>query len=474
MPFNTISAMFAEQARENANDVIIRYRPRPGGDYVDLRWGQLEEKVVHFATALVARGFLPGDRLAILAFNRLEWLIADLGTLMIGGVDVPIYHNNTPEQCEYILNDSKARFVVVENETQLAKIQACNSNLVRLEHIIVMEEAGPDNDDRIIPWTILMQSGTTKAAEFDVERQERMETVRPQDLATVVYTAGTTVPPKGCMITHQNILFALASIDKMQSFTRPTDTSLLVLPLAHFYPRILGYYFNLYKNIPLALAESFDTLARDLVVTSPTYFCSVPQILEKMYAQIKKTGQKGSKIKQKLFNWAISRGHDHYRRVNVAIFEPMVNRILFSIADHLVLRKIRAQFGGKLIFAVSAGAPLDAKTAEFIQSIGVKVIEFYGLAETLGGTMTTLNACRYGTVGTAMPGFEIKIVEDDQILIRGNHFRGYLNSPDLTRAIIQDGWCYTGDKGRWQDGNLVVTNRKTDLVITSSGKHISI
>ena len=473
MRFNTIGAMFATQARENPHGMIVRYRPASGASYVDLTWEQLEEKVVHFATALIDRGFLPGDRLAILAFNRLEWLIADLGTLMAGGVDVPIYHTNTSAQCEYILNDSKARFVIVENETQLAKIHACASNLKHLEHIIIMDAPASDHDDEVITWDILMQSGAEKANALKSERENRIAQIRPEDLATVVYTSGTTGPPKGCMVSHQNTLFVLASIDKMHNIDSRTNLSLLALPLSHFYPRVSGYYFNLYKNIPLALAESMDTLATDLVDTAPTYFCCVPRILEKVYARIAGTAEKGSKLKRMLFTWAIGRGHDHFRRVNVAIFEPMVNRILFVLADRLVLGKIRSRFGGRLFFAVSAGAPLAAEVAEFIQSICVKVIEFYGLTETLGGTMTTLDACHYGTVGKAMPGFDIKLAEDNEILIRGNNFMGYLNNPDQTSAIIRDGWCYTGDVGRWQDDNLVITDRKKDLIITSGGKNIS-
>ena len=473
MHFNTINAMFATQAHKNPHDVIIRYRPQPGADYQDLTWVQVEEMVVRFASALIDRGFRPGDRLAILAFNRLEWLIADLGTLMVGGVDVPIYHTNTPAQCEYILNDAQTRFAVVENETQLAKIQACASNLKHLEYIIIMDGSVPDDDDRVIAWDTLMQIGAKTATDLSAERTKRMEQVRPADLATVVYTSGTTGPPKGCMVSHQNTLCVLASIDKMHNIASRTNLSLLVLPLSHFYPRVSGYYFNLYKNIPLALAESIDTLARDLAAASPTYFCCVPRILEKVHGRITQAAAQGSKIKQLLFNWAIGRGRDHYQRINVVIFEPMINRILFTIADRLVFGKIRARFGGKLSFAVSAGAPLAAEVGEFIQSIGVKVIEFYGLTETLGGTMTTLDACRYGTVGKAMPGFDIKIADDGEILIRGNNFMGYLNHPDQTSAIIRDGWCYTGDVGRWQDGHLVITDRKKNLIITSGGKNIA-
>ena len=248
----------------------------------------------------------------------------------------------------------------------------------------------------------------------------------------------------------------------------------MILPISHFYPRVSGYYYNLFNNIPFAIAESLDTLAANMLEVHPTYFTSVPRIFEKVYARITASASAGSPVKRLLFRWAVSVGRRRSRLLNGHKPLPAALRLQFAVADALVFKKIRAALGGRLTFALSAGAPLSAEVGEFIHSVGIQVLEFYGLTETVGGTMTTFDACRYGTVGRSMPGFEVKIAPDGEILMRGNNFLGYHNRPDLTDQTIREGWCYTGDIGKWdEDGYLVITDRKKDLIITSGGKNIS-
>ncbi len=320
----------------------------------------------------------------------------------------------------------------------------------------------------------LLEKGASGGAKLRAEVDRRTGAVKSDDPATIVYTSGTTGPPKGCTLSHSNAVFVLDSIKEIIHIDGRSNLSLMILPISHFYPRVSGYYYNIYSNIPFAIAESIDTLAMNMMETSPTYFTSVPRIFEKVYARITAAASGGSAVKRLLFRWAVSVGRRRSRLLNGHERVPALLRFRFAVADALVFKKIRALLGGRLTFALSAGAPLSAEVGEFIHSIGVQVLEFYGLTETVGGTMTTFEACRYGTVGRPMPGFEVKIAEDGEILIRGNNFLGYHNKAELTADTIRGGWCYTGDIGTWDvDGYLVITDRKKDLIITSGGKNIS-
>ena len=469
----TINAIFIENARQFHDQVIVRYKGAKGGDFTDMTWGELSEASLWFAAGLWRLGLAAGDRLAILAFNRIEWIVTDLGTLLAGGVDVPIYHTNTAEQCRYILDDAGARFVVVEDTMQLEKVLSVAHGLPDLERIIVMAGEASESDPRVMTFEAVVDLGKgAGAALFESIEKTALE-VSPESLATIVYTSGTTGPPKGCMVSHGNAGFVLESIDRMHRIASRANLSLLVLPLSHFYPRVSGYYFNLFKNIPLAIAESIDTLGADIQAVRPTYFCCVPRILEKVYARIAGTARQSGWLRRAVFNLAVNIGKARVACLRAGRPVPLLLHLEFGLAEALVFGKIRNRLGGRLSFAVSAGAPLSAEVGEFIHSIGIRVIEFYGLSETLGGTMTTLEACRYGTVGKAMPGFEVSLAEDGEILLRGNNFMGYWHNPEKTAEVIIDGWCHTGDIGAWENGYLKITDRKKDLIITSGGKNIS-
>jgi long-chain acyl-CoA synthetase len=293
-------------------------------------------------------------------------------------------------------------------------------------------------------------------------------------MATIVYTSGTTGPPKGCMISHRNIASVLDSIHDLFQLDPKNNLSLMILPLSHLYPRVSSYYYNISMNIPFAVAESLDTLGQNMMEARPTFIASVPRVFEKVYARIASTAEKGSAFKSRVFQWAVDVGRQRSRKLNSHQSLSPLLRFKFNVADRLVFKKIRELLGGKLQFAVSAGAPLSAEVGEFMHSIGIQILEFYALTETISGTMTTFEHCRYGTVGKPMPGVEVKLAADGEILIRGNNFLGYYNKPVLTADTLMDGWICTGDVGRWdEDGFLVITDRKKDLIITSGGKNIS-
>jgi long-chain acyl-CoA synthetase len=467
-----ITGFIDRHAATDPGKTIIKYKRAKGDPYGDLSWSGLKGMVSSFATGLMRLGMKPGDRVCILSFNRLEWIVADLGIMTAGGVNVPIYHTNTAEQCAYIMNDSGAGIVVVENKEQLGKITSMNQELALLPKIILLE--GETDSQGVITYASLLEAGRMAMDELSGEIEVRKRQLKPGDLATIVYTSGTTGPPKGCRMSYRNISHVLDSIDRLIKIDTRKSLCLMILPLSHFYPRISGYYYNIYKNVPLALAESIDALAKNMSEVGPTYFCGVPRIFEKVYARIEGTAEKGTPFKRLVFRWAVQMGRRRSRLVNARMPLPLLLRLACRMANLLVFDRIRGALGGRLEFAVSAGAPLSAEVGEFIHSIGVQVIEFYGLTETIGGTMTTFEDCRYGTVGKAMPGFEVKLAPDGEILIRGNNFLGYHNRPDLTEESIQDGWFLTGDVGRWdKDGFLIITDRKKDLIITSGGKNIS-
>jgi long-chain acyl-CoA synthetase len=474
MTNETLISVFMQNAANYADDIIIKYKKEKGGAYNDLTWRELSDRVTATAAGLIASGLVPGDRLAILSANRIEWIIADLATLLAGGIDVPIYHTSTAEQCAYVIADSGCRFVVVEDRGQLAKVVEKRGELKKLERIFLIEGTPPERDPQVVSFSRLYETGRDRIKSRPGELEKRVGAVASGDPATIVYTSGTTGPPKGCVLSHRNAVFVLNSIKEIIHIDGRSNLSLMILPISHFYPRVSGYYFNIYNNIPFAIAESLDTLGANMIEVRPTYFTSVPRIFEKVYGRITAAASQGSALKRFLFSWAVSVGRRRSRILNAHGSLPAPLRIQYAVADALVFKKIRAALGGRLTFALSAGAPLSAEVGEFIHSVGIQVLEFYGLTETVGGTMTTFDACKYGTVGRSMPGFEVKIAPDGEILMRGNNFLGYHNKPDLTAETIRDGWCYTGDIGNWdRDGYLVITDRKKDLIITSGGKNIS-
>ena len=470
--YKTLVETFMEHARRFPDTTIIKYKKEKGGPYVDVSWHELKALVVSFARGLMQLGIRPGDRVAILSYNRLEWIVADLGTMLVGGVDVPIYHTNTAEQCAYIIGDSGARFAVVEDTTQLAKIFEGGEGVGTLSGIILIKGEPPEGQEKVVSYRDLLDPAIHKDSRETFEEQIDGRTL--DDLATIVYTSGTTGPPKGCMISHRNIAAVLDSIHQIFDIEPEANLSLMILPLSHLYPRVSGYYYNISANIPLAIGESLETLAQNMVEVRPTYFTSVPRIFEKVYDRIHHAAGKGSKLKRALFNWAVQVGRARSRTVLAHESVSPFLAVKFRVADALVFGKIRNVLGGRLCFAVSAGAPLSAEVGEFIHSMGIQVFEFYALTETISGTMTTSEHCRFGTVGKPMPGTEVKLEPDGEILIRGNNFMGYYNKPELTEEVPKDGWCHTGDVGRWDsDGFLVITDRKKDLIITSGGKNIS-
>ncbi len=446
-----------------------------GGAWMPLTVEELGESVKVLSTALRSMGVKRDDRIAILAENRPEWTIADLATLTANAVTVPIYPTLLAWQIEFILNDSGAVVVFVSNEEQLAKVAEVRAHCPAIRQI-VMFDPSPSAPENVTAYEALLAEGRKAVAEEPEGHFERLLRERgADDLATIVYTSGTTGNPKGAMLTHGNIASnVVSSIQPMPIMAG--DRALNILPLSHILERMVDFIY-LYKGVEIAYAENVANVAENLQEIKPHMFVAVPRLFEKMRARILETVAQSPAARQKIFYWALGVGKERlpYRVEN----RPMPRALAWksAVADRLVFRKIVDRLGGRIRFIVSGGAPLSAELAEFFIGAGIEIYEGYGLTET--SPVIAVNwpdARRIGTVGRPIPGVEVKIAEDGEILTRGPHvMRGYFNNDEATeKAIDEDGWFYTGDIGEIDaDGFLRITDRKKDILVNAYGKNIA-
>lgn len=426
-----------------------------------------------------ALGLKAGDRVAIVSESRPEWVLTDLAVLSLGGVTVPIYPTLTPGQTAFILSDSEARFAVASTPTQVEKIQQARHRLPHLETVLLIDGAVAGN------WpsgSVLRLSDLEDRGRLVLAGQPAgspwawapLAAIDPDSLATIIYTSGTTGQPKGVMLSHVNVLSnARASGEVIQ--VGPSDLALSFLPLSHALERMVVYAY-LYFGVSLAFAESLDTVARDLQALKPTIMTAVPRVFEKLHARIMSQVEDAGVPKQTLFNWAVRAGGTAARARRLGRRIAPWTSLQAWAARHLVAAKVRRQLGGRLRFAFSGSAPLAPALGEFFEALGLPVIEGYGLTETSPAlTVNPPDAPRFGTVGRPLPGVEIRIAPDGEILARGrNVMMGYYHEPEETALVIKDGWFYTGDIGAIDaDGYLTITDRKKDLIVTSGGKNIA-
>lgn len=443
------------------------------GAYRPISHSELSLRVRHAARGLLTLRIKPGDRVAILSENRPEWAIADFACLTAGLTDVAIYPVLPPDQIAYILRDSGAVGIFVSTREQAEKIKAIRSQLPLLDCVVSFDEILGLADMSI---ATLEKRGAEGETSESIERY-RAEALRvkPDDLATLLYTSGTTGEPKGVMLTHDNLYSNVMASNNAIPF-EGGDVALSFLPLSHVFERMAGHYLMFATGTSIAYAESIDTVPTNLAEVRPTLVLSVPRLYEKMYARILETALSGGFVKKKIFFWA--RGvSDRWATEKLAGREPAgALARQYSIAQKLVFSKLQARTGGRLRYFVSGGAPLSAEINKFFYAAGLKILEGYGLTETSPViAVNTPENFRIGTVGKPIDGVEIKIASDGEILTRGPHvMKGYYNKPEATReAIDQEGWCHTGDIGELNDGFLSITDRKKDIIVTASGKNIS-
>jgi long-chain acyl-CoA synthetase len=438
------------------------------GEWVKRSFDAVLETVRPLSLGLIDLGVAKGDKVSILANTRPEWTYADFAALSAGAVVVPIYQTNSPEECQYVLENSDAKVVIVEDDEQMEKIRAVRDRLPLLEHVVRMTGTSED----AISLDDLAARG---AAREPAEWEARWKSVVPEDVCTFIYTSGTTGPPKGCIISHGNYRAMLDMVQE-NSVIEGEDVTYLYLPLAHSFALLiqlgsfdLGATLAYWEGDPLKILPNLAEL-------KPTYFPSVPRIFEKIYTAATSGIEKVGGLKKAIFHWAIGVG-EKMRVTERAGRKPgFLLRKQYEFADEKVLSKIRGLFGGNLRLAVSGAAPISPEILRFFDAAGVLILEGWGMTETsTAATISTPDDFKVGTIGKPFPGCEIRIAEDGEILVKGpNVFQGYYKNEEATREAIVDGWLHTGDIGEIDaDGFIKITGRKKDIIITAGGKNIT-
>jgi long-chain acyl-CoA synthetase len=448
-----------------------------GGAVRSVTGKEFFEGVRDLSLGLSALGMDPGERVAIMAESRPEWLSVDLAVLAAGSIPVPVYPTLAAAQVRYILQDSAATVAVVSTRHQLEKIQEIRHQLPALHAIVVMEASAAGNTPSVVSLAEATDRGHARmVGEWGVAKQFRdaARAIRPDQLATIIYTSGTTGEPKGVMLTHaalvSNLLAAANVLD-----VSDTDVGLSFLPLSHAFERMVAWVYLL-CGVHVIFAESFDTVGRDIGLVKPTIMTGVPRVYEKLHARVLEKGAAGSGPRAALFRWAVAAGVRKARATLRGKSAGALDRLQASLADRLVFERVREGLGGRVRYLVSGSAPLGADVAEFFSAIGLPIVEGYGLTET--APILAVNppeAPRVGSVGKSLPGVDLRIAEDGEILARGpNVMSGYYNKPEATADVLKGGWFHTGDIGTIdEEGYLSITDRKKDLLVTSGGKKIA-
>lgn len=471
-PAGTLTQLFFEAIdRYDKPDAL---QVKVGGRYEPISHRTLLERVRHLARGLRSLGIAPGDRVAILSENRPEWAIADFACLTARVPDVAVYPILPPTQIAYILRDSGASAIFVSTTEQAAKVAEIRDTVPTLRHVIAFDRLPRPLVDFTMH-EVEQRGAADETPESIAAHRAEALTVRPDDLATLLYTSGTTGDPKGVMLTHDNIFSNVGAARTAIDFAG-NDVALSFLPLSHIFERTGGYYLMYATGTSIAYAESITTVPDNMIEVRPTLMVSVPRLYEKMYARVLENGTAGSKIKRAIFKWATTIG-DRWADVSLAGQRPARSLSMrYAVAQRLVYSKVRERTGGRLRYFVSGGAPLAPDIAKFFYAAGLTILEGYGLTETSPViAVNTPSALRIGTVGGPVAGVSVAIAEDGEILTRGPHvMAGYYNAPDATAAVLDpDGWFHTGDIGELRDGFLVITDRKKDIVVTSGGKNIA-
>jgi long-chain acyl-CoA synthetase len=463
----TIAELLPRAVERFGPDPAVRFKG-PSGDWTSKTFTEVGEIVRRLSLGLIDLGIQKGDKVAILANTRAEWTYFDFAALTAGATVVPIYQTNSPEECRYVLENSDAKAVVVEDEDQLDKIRKIRDSVPKLEHVIRMTGSSED----AISMDELSERGVSRP---ESEWEERWRSVTPDDICTFIYTSGTTGPPKGCVISHGNYR-SMCDMAQDESVLVQGRTTYLYLPLAHSFALLIqllsfdvGGTLAYWERDPLKILPN-------LAEVKPHYFPSVPRIFEKIYTAATGKAEKAGGIQKRIFWWAIGVGKK-VREIERQARQPgPLLKAQYALADRLVLANIRNLFGGQIVEAVSGAAPINPEILRFFDAAGVLVLEGWGMTETsTAATIARPDDFRFGTIGKPFKGTEIKIADDGEILVRGpNVFQGYYKNEAATKETLIDGWLHTGDVGEIDaDGYIKITGRKKDIIITAGGKNIT-
>ncbi|MFO8111731.1 MAG: long-chain fatty acid--CoA ligase [Desulfosalsimonadaceae bacterium] len=477
MEEKTINVIFRNRVETYGDRVAVE--KKKDGKWHSATWNEYYDRSRAAGLCLSASGVQKGDRIAILSENRLEWLYADMGALGVGAVVVPVYTTLVAEDVRYIVENSESKILFVENPMQLEKARHFIDDLPSLEKIVVFEsgDAVVSRND-IVRFEDFIQQGH-QMHEADPKRFDALaDAVQPEDLATIVYTSGTTGLPKGAMITHNNIVAVIRSLDKMTPrFADETDNTVPFLPLAHVFERVAGHFLGMYVGLTASYAESIETFVNDVKEKRPTVVLAVPRVLEKVYQRILSQVEEQPPWRQTFFRWGYKIGVDISSLREQKKPVPLMMRLKYKLAYKMIFKKLADALGGRVRWMTASGAPTSREIVLFFNASGITVIEGYGMTECCApATMSGLDDYHIGTVGKPIPDVEVQIAHDGEILIRGeNVFAGYWKMPEETKnTFTGDGFLMSGDIGRFNEyGFLEITDRKKDLIITSGGKNVA-
>lgn len=466
--FQKLTAKFAKESRP-----VLMYKSE--GTYKGITYSELRTKVEAFAFGLAAIGIERGDRVAIVSENRPEWVISDQAIAALGAVSVPLYPTMTAKQIEYIFNDAGVNVAIVSNQFQLNKVMRVYADISTLEKVILMTEKGPIPEPGTFGFSAVMEMGEKLRKEDPELVARNIQAVQPDDLLTLIYTSGTTGNPKGVMLTHHNLVTNVVASAEVIEFGT-SDVMLSFLPLSHSFERMAGYYTGMSCGATIAYAESVETVSENMLQVRPTIVTTVPRLFERIYSRVMKQVDAGSPLRKKIFMWGLAVGRLHARATRKGSV-PVALRFKRLIANKLVYAKLREKTGGRIRFFVSGGAALGREFGEFFEAMGFKVIEGYGLTESSPViSVNRLENYKFGAVGHPIPGVEVRIAPDGEILARGpNIMKGYYKNEEATRqAIDEEGWLHTGDIGTIDaEGFIHITDRKKHLFVSSGGKNIA-
>ena len=473
---DTVPKLFHAQVERFKDKVAMREKVL--GIWQEISWNQYRENVRAAGMGLVALGIKRSQCVSIISENNPEWLYCDIATQCIGAITVGIYTTNSAEEVSYIINHSESRIFFVEDEEQLDKVLLTRKDLPMLKKVIVYDMEGLRNfkDPMVMSFDDFMTLGKSEAEKDPTRFDKLWPQVKPEDIALIVYTSGTTGPPKGAMLSHHNVIWTNRALGESNPVYE-TDEILSFLPLCHIAERNMTTFSSLTYGQVVNFAENLETVPEDIREISPHIFFAVPRIWEKFYSGIILRMQDSTWLEKKGFDWAIKVGEEAsiYRLDHQPV--PTFLRIKYDLAHFMVFRNLQRSLGlerGRFVF--SGGAPISPDILKFFHAIGIPIREVYGQTEDTGPTTIHQGEdIKLGTVGKPIPGIKVKIADDGEILVKGpNVFQGYYKDPELTKDYIVDGWLHSGDVGKFDDeGNLVITDRKKDIIITAGGKNIT-
>ncbi len=474
--FKTIPEIYlylTEVFGKSADKPVIKYKV--DGAYKSISYEEMRQETELFASGLASIGFKRGQKIAIIAENRPEWVYSDFAILGLGGIDVPLYPILTSDTIQFILNNSESVGIIVSNKFHLNKVLKVRDKCRHLKFIIVMNERDLIPEPGVYSFNEIKRKGRDYLGENRLHFSESINLVNEEDLSTIIYTSGTTGEPKGVMLTHKNIVSNTMSAHQVFDLS-DKDTFLSFLPLCHIFERTAGYYVALSGGCTIAYAESIEKVASNMEEIKPTVMTAVPRLFERMYSKIKRNIESQSVNKQKVFSWAVEVGKEYCIQKKSPTGVSLTISVKHSLANKLVFNKLKEKTGGNLRFFISGGAPLSRDLGLFFEAVGMLIVEGYGLTESSPVlAVNKPNNYKFGTVGKPFPGVELKIAQDGEILAYGpSIMKGYFNNKKETDAVLKDGWLHTGDIGVFDaEGFLIITDRKKHLFKTSQGKYIA-